>query len=85
MSILQAYCNRCASKAGANGHECDRCAALPHVPLLPSKVRAHRHTCACPNPACRMKVIYTTGSQLELCPLCDTEFISMDEGEEVSV
>jgi hypothetical protein len=79
MSILEAFCNKCANRAGRNGSECDRCAKLKHAkPIAKSKRKCNEYggyTCKFKCPYCKEPMRSVPGN-LELCRKCDKEFVS---------
>ena len=82
--IGDAYCNKCAARAGSNGYECNRCAALPHAKMIPrSRRKTNKYggfTCKFRCPKCS-NVMENVPGNLELCQKCDTEFVSVDDTE----
>ena len=78
--IGEAYCNKCASLAGDNGYECDRCAALPHA--NPEREEDEGETlfyCKCP--FCGFRDLVSVPGNLEMCGKCSEEYVSVDPDE----
>ena len=79
MSILEAYCNKCANKAGRNRHECNRCEELPHVKAIKGSGKpcneygAKDYLVVCPY--CKKKERVILGN-LEYCVKFKEEYVS---------
>lgn len=80
MSILQAYCIHCTSKAGRDGFQCSGCSELPHV--VPSIIEdghgKQEFKSACPN--CGAFTFAPSWDGLLLCK-CGTEYVCSDPEE----
>lgn len=80
MAYLQAYCIHCASKAGNDGTQCDRCANLPHVSAHASRLgedgEAEEFRSHCPK--CQHPKLSPSWDGLLMCKGCGSEYVCSD-------